>query len=276
MRSKNLLSAVAMSGHRRSQDKGVIGVKTDFLLYDIGQYIARHVFVPPLVALRVKPNQVTAVNALVSGPAIIFFLIRGTHLDYIIVIGILILNVCIDSVDGELARVTGTGSNLGVWFDGMCDYYVQCFVLVGASAGLLLAHPDRLTITTAVLALSSQFVIIRYTDMYRGLLKNRSRLWAALDDGGASFSQRVAAHIMSADRFPMVVLATFRYPFMIFVLFNQMLWFLLYIGVMQYIRAFMFHVTMFRAWHKEGALGKIVHELVLEEGEGTWPQLSKE
>ena len=45
---------------------------------------------------------------------------------------------------------------------------------------------------------------------------------------------------------------------------------------MQYIRALTLHIVIFRAWRRQGELGKIVHELVLEEGEGTWPQLDKE
>ncbi len=83
---------------------------SDPILWDqkIGRWIAR-----PFVATPVRPNHVTAVDLIIgvaSGVAIAF--------DYPDVGGVLFLIArLVDCVDGELARLQGTSSKFGEYFD---------------------------------------------------------------------------------------------------------------------------------------------------------------
>ncbi|WP_258724062.1 CDP-alcohol phosphatidyltransferase family protein [Cellulomonas sp. NS3] len=68
------------------------------------------------------PNQVTAASATVSAVAIaLLATLRPTVATGVLVAVLLVLGFALDAADGQLARLTGTGSPAGEWLDHVVD-----------------------------------------------------------------------------------------------------------------------------------------------------------
>lgn len=73
-------------------------------------------------ALGMSANQVSAVSAIVSLTGIILLLtMQVTPMTGVLVAWILAFGYVLDSADGQVARVTGTGSRAGEWLDHVID-----------------------------------------------------------------------------------------------------------------------------------------------------------
>lgn len=96
------------------------------------QRIAR-VLVRPLVATAVRPNHITALTLLLALTAGVLFA-RG-HLDS--AAGLFVAARFLDHFDGELARVQGTASRFGYYFDYFVGglSYAALFVGLGLGPG---------------------------------------------------------------------------------------------------------------------------------------------
>ncbi len=77
--------------------------------------------------LGLSPNDWTALSLV---PAIFGFvsLVYG-HL--LLAAGLFILSGLFDAIDGAVARVTGSATNLGAFLDGIVDRYVEMFLYMG-------------------------------------------------------------------------------------------------------------------------------------------------
>jgi 1L-myo-inositol 1-phosphate cytidylyltransferase / CDP-L-myo-inositol myo-inositolphosphotransferase len=89
-----------------------------------------------LLATRIGPNPITIVNLALLGLSGAF-LALGAHEPALLVAGGALVQVssALDGVDGEIARVSGRGSRLGVVLDAVCDRYGDLAVLIGAAVG---------------------------------------------------------------------------------------------------------------------------------------------
>jgi phosphatidylglycerophosphate synthase len=76
------------------------------------------------VAVRMgySPNTVSAISAAFSIVAIVVLLLSPVSVvTGLVVAGLLAVGYCLDSADGQVARVTGTGSPAGEWLDHVID-----------------------------------------------------------------------------------------------------------------------------------------------------------
>jgi hypothetical protein len=85
-----------------------------------------------LAAMRATPNQVTCLNILVGVGACIAA--AGLHL--IAAGALIILQVVLDSCDGELARLRHMSSKLGMWLDNVSDDLIDNAFVIALGAGL--------------------------------------------------------------------------------------------------------------------------------------------
>lgn len=249
------------------------GFKPDVVAEALLRSLGKRLFLRPLIALGITPNQVTGVSTFVCGGAVILLLADARYWSGIAAILALLIGTLFDCLDGELARATNTGSRLGEWFDNMCDYIGQCMILIGLCLGVLLHYPRPLPIAACVIAFASQAIMVRYTDMFGGLFGRREEFWTRCRAQRLTDVERIEAHIISADAPLMILFFSYRYPLVFCLLIGKPHWFLLYIGVVQLVRAIVLHNCLFDAWGKESGLATIVRSLVLEQGIGPWPKL---
>lgn len=74
------------------------------------------------VRLGLSPNQVTGISALFTFAAIALLVLRPPSWPLgMVVAGLLVLGYAFDSADGQVARLTATGSPAGEWLDHMVD-----------------------------------------------------------------------------------------------------------------------------------------------------------
>jgi phosphatidylglycerophosphate synthase len=78
--------------------------------------------------IPLTPNQWTLLSIV---PAIAGFLALAHYHDMLAGLALFALSALLDAVDGGVARVTGTASNLGAYLDGMADRVVEGFLLFG-------------------------------------------------------------------------------------------------------------------------------------------------
>lgn len=84
-----------------------------------------------LASSGVTPDLVTAAGVLVSGAA--GLVAASGHLHAGIVL--FLAGACFDLVDGSLARIAGSGSEFGRYFDSTCDRLSEGVFVAGAIAG---------------------------------------------------------------------------------------------------------------------------------------------
>lgn len=83
----------------------------------LGRYAAAAAFV-----LNLTPNAVTAIGALLSGVALVVIAaLNPSPGASVVAAGLLLAGFVLDSADGQLARLTRTGSVAGEWLDHVVD-----------------------------------------------------------------------------------------------------------------------------------------------------------
>ncbi len=81
--------------------------------------------------VNVKPNHVTLIGPIFAIIAVILFYFAGTIIGSIL-FGIIIFFIMLfDGVDGALARLTGSQSNFGGFFDSTMDRYTDFILIFG-------------------------------------------------------------------------------------------------------------------------------------------------
>ena len=83
------------------------------------------------------PNQVTGISALhtFTGIALLALVPPSWWLGILVLI-LLVLGYAWDSADGQVARLTGTGSSAGEWLDHICDAFKVVSLPLGMLIGL--------------------------------------------------------------------------------------------------------------------------------------------
>lgn len=83
----------------------------------LGRYLAAAAY-----ARGMTPNQVTFLSAICTFSAILLLALHAPELWTAVVVAVLLaLGYALDSADGQLARLTGTGSPAGEWLDHVVD-----------------------------------------------------------------------------------------------------------------------------------------------------------
>ena len=106
-----------------------------------------------LIKTRILPYQVTFISLLLALAAGFFFLL-GEH--HFIVIGAVLfqLSYLMDCVDGEIARIKGTGSGFGRWLDSSSDFIGAIVVYSCAIIGQFLLYGDVMILLLGFVALN--------------------------------------------------------------------------------------------------------------------------
>jgi len=78
--------------------------------------------------LPITANQWTVLSIV---PAILGFFALAVQHDMLLALGLFLISGFIDIIDGAVARVTGSVSNLGAYLDGMMDRFVEGFLFFG-------------------------------------------------------------------------------------------------------------------------------------------------
>ena len=81
--------------------------------------------------IPLTPNQWTVLSIV---PAILGFIALAYYREMGWALALFLLSGLIDAVDGGVARVTGSVSNLGAYLDGMFDRFVEALLLFGLIA----------------------------------------------------------------------------------------------------------------------------------------------
>lgn len=139
------------------------------------------------------PNQVTAASATVSAAAIaLLATLRPTVATGVLVAALLVLGFALDAADGQLARLTGTGSPAGEWLDHVVDA-TKTALIHGA---VLVAWyrffdlPDALLLVPLVFGAEAS--VFFFAIILSEQLRRRGRA-AALDGAGATPATPVPA-----------------------------------------------------------------------------------
>jgi phosphatidylglycerophosphate synthase len=85
---------------------------------------------------KITPNQITVFNFIIFVPLILFFFIKGTYIDNLIGLGLIIITVILDLCDGVVARIKSLSSTYGGWLDSSLDSIFQSLLLVAIVIGL--------------------------------------------------------------------------------------------------------------------------------------------
>jgi len=94
--------------------------------------------------LPVSPNQWTVISII---PAMLGFVALAFYRDMALGLLLFVLSALLDAVDGGVARVTGSVSNLGAYLDGMADRLVEGFLFFGL---MFFGLPDTILLGLAI------------------------------------------------------------------------------------------------------------------------------
>jgi len=119
-------------------------------------------------ALRLKPNDVTAVSAVLSATGIAVLAFSDiTTLTGIVVAIWLALGYAFDSADGQLARLTKSGGPSGEWLDHVVDM-AKTVLLPGAIVFSLVTHANP--VNAGLIGLTVGFATVSVVAFFAWLL----------------------------------------------------------------------------------------------------------
>lgn len=137
----------ALEGLRSSQKPGA-GVPA--YLRWVNRWLGRYAAAAASV-IGLTPNAVTAIGAFVSLIGLVLIAVAGGTLGGAIAAAVLLLvGYALDSADGQLARLTGTGSKAGEWIDHVVDATRLPLTHLAIAIGLFLRESAPWTIAAAL------------------------------------------------------------------------------------------------------------------------------
>ena len=114
----NLRDAIAELSTAQKSAKGAPAYSR-YINRRLGRYFAAMAY-----TARMTPNHVTAVSAVCTFGAIVLLVaVRPSVTSSATICVLLVLGYALDSADGQLARLTGTGSMAGEWLDHTVDAF---------------------------------------------------------------------------------------------------------------------------------------------------------
>lgn len=148
------------------------------------------------------PNQVTAASATVSAVAIaLLATLRPTVATGVLVAALLVLGFALDAADGQLARLTGTGSPAGEWLDHVVDATKTALIHVAVLVTWYRYFdlPDGLLLVP--LAFGAEASVFFFAIILSEQLRRRGR---AAGDGAGASSPAASAAPPSAEPAPVL------------------------------------------------------------------------
>lgn len=158
----------------------------------VNRPVGRHI---AAVAYRVgaTPNQVTAVSALLSAAAIaLIAAVPPVPVLGFAVAVLLAAGFAFDSADGQLARLTGTGSPAGEWL----DHVVDCWKTVSLHLAVLVAWYRFSDLGTGWLLVPLGFTIVATVFFFAIILAEQLRRRAGVPDETAQTTAPVLRSLL--------------------------------------------------------------------------------
>ncbi len=168
-----------------------VSLYSRFINRPIGRVLAALCF-----TLRMTPNQVTLVSAMITGLGLIV-LVTGepTPLRAALVALLLVFGFALDSADGQVARLTGSGSSAGEWLDHVVD---SAKVVLVHSAVLVVGY-RFLDIDPIWLLVPLAFQVVGVLTFFGGELERHLR---AVPLPGAAVSAREPSMVRAIGLLP--------------------------------------------------------------------------
>lgn len=199
-----------------------------YVLYPLTKFIYRYT---PIV-----PNHITLFNFFVGLSAIFFMTISG-HFpgflglsDYWLrVIGALLTfcYICLDSMDGQLARGGNLSSEFGAWLDSTLDSVMFPFFMLALAIGVN-SYAALAIGAVATLCFPIQFLIqykfkLRFQDRLEGSPLGTKSRWKYLYGGVVFFWLNLIFAVFDKPLYTLVFFATFGNLFWVGIIFFQYL-----------------------------------------------------
>ncbi|MFD8542343.1 CDP-alcohol phosphatidyltransferase family protein [Streptomyces sp. NPDC059649] len=138
--------------------------------------------------LKLTPNQVTLISAAVTFTGVVLIAaLRPSPAAALGIVAALVLGFALDSADGQLARLTGTGSAAGEWL----DHVVDCAKMLAVHMAVLIAFYRHFGFSDPVfllLPVAFQFaaVMVFFGGILTEQLKRAERLRTGADRAAAA------------------------------------------------------------------------------------------
>ncbi len=121
-------------------------------------------FTSIFLKLGITPNQLTLANFIITLVGGCWFFSRGTHMGYMLGLGVCALNVLLDYADGDLAKSTKQVSRLGLWLDPATDVILQNAIM--AAIGIGANIPPLIVIVYLIFNGALNLVSIQYNNRF--------------------------------------------------------------------------------------------------------------
>lgn len=222
---------------------------------------ASGLIIPPLVYLKITPNQLTAGSSIINFSLAAFCFYQGTFSGNIAGLFFLILHSYFDFADGTLARATGKTTKIGAWLDAKLDVLGTEIVLMSLVAGTLRTDPTFLWIVISSFAVFGHLGILSIVFEYDRFLYRETELFNERFNTGPKMTvfNWLIKEFITLRSFPFLFLGTFRYFLTLMLILNQVKLFLLIIAIFNNLR----WVVMFWSYVLAGSENKTNQRVIL-------------
>lgn len=211
------------------------------------------IFVDLLARTDITPNQITLFRLLVSVPLLIYFFSRGEYLFNLLGVLVFSFLLLLDFVDGGLARKTNRTSALGLWLDEVSDIVIMSTIFLSIFYAALTSHSGWRWPLVVVffffgihsLALLQAEFGKRFDLGIHEYSKLRETLYKL--EKNPSFIDRFYIGVLDVVGSPFFAFCfCIRYPLLVGIIINKILWAFTFIAVMFNVRFFLLSWLYYR------------------------------
>lgn len=193
-----------------------------------------------LAKTSITPNQITIWGFIIFTPLIMYFFIKGSHMDNLIALGFMFISVILDLCDGALARMKSIQSYFGGWLDGSFDRMFQLLVFIAIAMGVALNAKNEIWYAVGFIVLFGQsmanFMGFCYEkdfnfDSYSGSSNFNSRFDECSGCRHFSILDIYLKNIIVPSNIYSIFFFTARYLLLIGVILNRLDWFLIIFAI---------------------------------------------
>src|SRR3990167_7273161 len=162
---------------------------------------------------KITPNEITVANHFFTLIFGCYYFSRGIYIFGLFGIIIMIFNVFLDYLDGDLAKATKQVNNLGIWLDSGFDIIVQNFVMGAIAIGCYNQGLSLIWIVIFFIGNSSNnFVSFYYNQKFGFDSDKGNELFRILMDRKCHFVNRILKNIIDpTSNYLSLIFYTYRY-----------------------------------------------------------------
>lgn len=173
---------------------------------------------------NISANTITIFDHFITLTLGCYFFSRGTHLGFILGIGVMVINVLLDYLDGDVARRSQKKNKLGDWLDCGFDVIIQGAVLGAIAVG---CHKNGLSIIWIVMffisSIANNFVSFNYNTKFGfHSYKGNSLFREFMSEKNTLINRMFKGIIDPSSNHVSLIIFTFRYWILLGCLLNVM------------------------------------------------------